>query len=261
MLEFLQGDIFLTLIAIVLIELILGMDNLVVLFSLFKKKKVANKLLAIGVGFFFSAILRILILGTALTLLEKTFHLFSVSLPGLSAEVGSRGLVFSIAGSYLILHAILEIRDYFAEKDLKTTKGLLLSNWSWPYLILWIAAIDLVFSYDSLLGVLAVSRDFYLLAIGLIISRTIMLFFFVKIYRFIKDHPELMVVMFIFLAMVGLGLALEGLEDMQTVIVGVSIRSFPVSWLYSIFAIGVIYSWWHTRNKKRKSQLETSNND
>lgn len=243
----------LTLIAIILIELILGMDNLIVLFGLFKKKKISNKLLAIGAGFFFSVILRILILGTALSLLEKTYHLFSISLPGLNSEIGSRGLIFSIGGAYLIAHATFEIWDFYSEKDLKAPKGLLLSNWSWPYLILWIAAVDLVFSYDSLLGVLAVSKDFYLLATGLIISRLIMLFFLAKIYRFIKKHPELMVVMFIFLAMVGLGLALEGLEDMETVIAGLKVSSFPVSWLYSIFAIGIIYSWWHTKSKKHKS--------
>lgn len=251
MLESLHGDVFMTLIAIILVELVLGMDNLIVLFGLFKKKKISNKLLAIGIGFFFSVLLRILILGTALSLLEKTIYLFSINVPFFEVNVGSRGLVFTVAGIYLIVHAILEIKEFYNEKDLKKAQGLLLSNWSWPYLVLWIAVIDLVFSYDSLLGVMAISKDFFLLSTGLIISRIIMLLFLSKIYRFIKKHPELVVVMFIFLAMVGLSLLLEGMEDMNTLVVGLALSSFPVSWLYSIFAIGIIYSWWHTGRKKR----------
>jgi len=257
MLELVQGDILLTLLAIILIELVLGVDNLIILFGVLRKKNPRRRFLIVTVGFAFSIILRALVLGTALVILSSTLFLFEVQWPWFSIEVGTRGLIYFIAGVYLIFHGLSEIRNHFGEEEIVESDEVVLVNMSWPAMILWVAIIDLVFSYDSLLGVIAVSQDWYLLVIGLVISRVIMVFFLSKIYRFIHHHPELMVVMFIFLVMVGLSLFLDGLEDMEAGLFGLNFRGFPVSWLYSIFAIGIVYSWWHTRVKKRRKEASS----
>lgn len=255
MLELAQGDILMTLLAVVLIELLLGMDNLIILFGVLKNKAAKNRLLLLSIGFSFSIVLRALILGTALTILGNTLFLFALNWGWFSVEVGTRGLLYLIAGTFLFFHALEEIKSHFRTEEVLGGEEVVLVNMPWHHMIIWVAVIDLVFSYDSLLGVLAVSKNWYLLMVALVISRVIMIFFLSKIHKFMHNHPELMVVMYIFLAMVGLSLFLDGLEDMETQIAGLELRGFPVSWLYSIFAFGIFYSWWHTRQKlKRKNE-------
>lgn len=242
MLEIVQSEVLLTLITIVLVEIVLGVDNLIVLFAILKKKRIEFRLRIIAMGFLLSILLRALILGTALSVLETTYFIFSFEVGWIEMEVGTRGLIFLVAGIYLIIHSVVEVIRYIKGDDIKDEQKVLLVDMSWPYMIFWVAIIDLVFSYDSILGVIAVSRDFTLLIIGLIISRILIILFLNKIYRFIHFHPEIMVVMLVFLGFIGISLLFEGLYDMNTGIFGLAIHGFPSTWLYSIFALGVIYS-------------------
>ncbi|TVR88047.1 MAG: DUF475 domain-containing protein [Saprospirales bacterium] len=249
MLEIAEGHVLLTIITIVLVEIVLGVDNLIILFAVLKKRSPMSRLKIIILGFLLSIGLRAAILGTALTILDNSIYLFSINILGFEMDVGTRGLIFFVAGIYLLAHAIAEIRRYFEGDDIKDENKVVLLDMALPYMIVWVAVIDLVFSYDSLLGVVAISTDFTLLMIGMIISRILIVLFLNKIYRFIHKHPELIVVMFIFLGFIGISLFMEGLHDMQTTIGGFTIRGFPASWLYSIFVLGIIYSIVHSRIK------------
>jgi len=253
MLEIAQGDVFLTILTIVVVEIVLGVDNLIVLFSVLKKKKARARLKVIILGFLLSIMLRAAILGTALTVLDHSIYLFSLALGGFEMEIGSRGLIFIVAGGYLLVHAIVEIGRFWEGDDIKDEKQVLLIDMALPYMILWVAVIDLVFSYDSLLGVVAISKDFTLLMIGMIISRILIVLFLNRIYRFIHHHPELMVVMFIFLGFIGISLFMEGLHDMGTILWGLAIQGFPATWLYSIFVMGILYSILHSRIKANQN--------
>lgn len=252
MLEIAQGDILLTLLTIVVVEIVLGVDNLVVLFSVLKKKARKFRLRVIIFGFLLSILLRGAILGTALTVLGTTLHLFEVDLQWFSIDIGSRGLIFAVAGIFLITHAFLEIKRYLDKDDIETEDQVVLIDMALPYMVVWVAVIDLVFSYDSLLGVIAVSQNFALLMTGMIISRILIVLFLQKIYRFIHSHPELIIVMFIFLGFIGVSLLMEGLFDMETKLFGWHFKGFPATWLYSIFVVGIVYSIFHSQLKRIK---------
>lgn len=255
MLEIAQGDVILTLLTIVVVEIVLGVDNLVVLFSVLKKKARKYRLRVVIFGFLLSILLRGAILGTALTVLGTTLHLLSVNWQWFAMDIGSRGIIFSVAGFYLLIHAFLEIKRYLEKDDIETEDQVVLLDMALPYMVIWVAVIDLVFSYDSLLGVIAVSQDFTLLMTGMIISRILIVLFLQKIYRFIHSHPELIIVMFIFLGFIGISLLMEGLYDMDTQIFGWYFKGFPATWLYSIFVVGIVYSFFHSRLKRRKSSV------
>ena len=81
-----------------------------------------------------------------------------------------------------------------------------------PAAIVQIVFLDIVFSFDSILTAVGLSRELYIMISAVIISLFIMLYFSKPISDYVNNHPSIRILALAFLVMIGVMLVLEGLH-------------------------------------------------
>ncbi len=79
-----------------------------------------------------------------------------------------------------------------------------------PLVILNIAVMDLVFSFDSILTAIGIARDLAVMVAAIMISIVIMFLAANAVASFIRQHPTSKVLALCFLVLIGLSLVAEG---------------------------------------------------
>lgn len=186
-----------------LLEIVLGIDNIVFISILASKLPQHKQEKARIIGLAVAMLTRLLLLSSLFLLTKLTKPLFSI----FSHEVSGRDLILLAGGLFLLakatteLHAKLEGAEGHAEASLKT---------SFASVITQIAILDIVFSLDSVITAIGMAEDLEVMAIAIIIAVIFMMIFAGKVSRFIDRHPTLKILALSFLLMIGLALVAEG---------------------------------------------------
>jgi predicted tellurium resistance membrane protein TerC len=153
-----------------------------------------------------------------------------------------RDIVLVIAGLFLIGQATLELHhavDSASAEDEPQQRPRALG-----LVILNIAVMDLVFSFDSILTAIGIAKDLAIMVIAILISLIIMYTAATFVARFIRTHPTTKVLALCFLVLIGVSLLAEG-----------SGFELPRSYLYfaMLFSGGVeMLNIWARRNRQRR---------
>ncbi len=192
---------------LVILEVILGIDNVIFVSIIFNRLKTpAESLKARRIWMMTGMLSRSLLLfglswllqqkGKAvLTLLNKGFDLSSL--------VMLAGGLFLIYKSVMEIHAKLEGEDPNTNKQSKTQISLVNA-------IGQILLIDAVFSFDSIITAGGTAKHIEIMIAAVIIAMIIMFLFSPKISSFIHHHPTIKMLALSFLVMIGLSLIIEG---------------------------------------------------
>ena len=157
-----------------------------------------------------------------------------------------RDMVLVGAGLFLIVQATLEIHGEIDEDD--TEGDAAPKPRALPLVILNIAVMDLVFSFDSILTAIGIARDLAVMVAAILISIVVMFVAANAVAGFIHQHPTSKVLALCFLVLIGLSLVAEGTGfDM------------PRGYLYfaMVFSGGVeVLNIWVKRNRRRRRDVE-----
>ncbi|GAB4388477.1 MAG: TerC family protein [Thermodesulfovibrionales bacterium] len=185
------------------LEIILGIDNIVVISILANRLPPGRQGKARTVGIGIAIVTRILLLLSIVWLTRLTSPLFAV----LGNEISARDLILLGGGLFLLVKGTHEIHVMFeAEKGVS-----LKSANTFPAVILQIVAMDLVFSLDSVITAVGMAQKVGVMVAAIVIAMIIMLVAAGAISRFIHEHPSLKMLALSFLLMVGVALVAEGL--------------------------------------------------
>ncbi len=201
-----------------LLEIVLGIDNIVFIAILCGRLPEHQRDIARRVGLALALITRIALLTTISVIVGlATKGLFTVPFLTEPAESGGERVPLSISGKDLILiigglfllwkavhelHAKMEGGED-GEKGGKKARF-------WP-IIVQILLIDLVFSIDSVVTAVGMARELWIMVTAVVISVIIMMVFSGFIARFIDRHPTLKVLALSFLTLIGFVLIADGL--------------------------------------------------
>lgn len=192
------------LITLILLEIILGIDNIVFIAIVSDRlpEKEASKArktgLALAVG------VRLLFVSFIAWIVKLEKPLFSV----LGHEVSGKGLVMLLGGLYLLVRSTLEIYMKVEGKDEEEqVKAKSSSFWG---VILSIIFIDLIFSVESVITAVGLAGNVIIISLAIIVSVGIMITFVDAISRFILKHASLKLLALSFLVLVGVLLIAEG---------------------------------------------------
>lgn len=212
----------LALVTLVLLEIVLGIDNLVFIAILSNKLPVEQQARARRLGLSLALILRIgllLLIGWIVTLQTPLFDL------GLTGGMGPHGeptfetafsgrdLILLAGGIFLLWKAIKEIHHNI---DPETQSGELLDHDKGAGRIMFgaaiaqIIALDLVFSIDSILTAVGMTDQVPIMVAAVIITVGLMLVAADPLARFIEKNPTLVMLALAFLVMIGLVLIADG---------------------------------------------------
>ncbi len=219
-------------------EIVLGIDNVIFVSLIGAKLPAAQARFARLFGLSLAFVFRVASLGALTWLIALTRPVLTV----LDHALSWRDMVLMAAGLFLIVQATLEIHGEIETRDREEVVAP--SPRALGLVVLNIAAMDLVFSFDSILTAIGIARDLVIMVVAICISMMLMFVAATAVARFIHAHPTSKVLALCFLVVIGLSLVAEG-----------SGFDYPRGYLYfaMVFSAGVeALNVWAKRNRRRR---------
>jgi predicted tellurium resistance membrane protein TerC len=198
-------DIWISLATLTALEIILGIDNIVVISILSHKLPVHQQQKARSIGISLALITRILFLLSLVWLASLTAPLFTV----FGNAISVRDIIMLGGGMFLLVKGTHEIHNAFDTTDEIVPD---VKKVSFVIIIVQIVLLDIVFSLDSVITAIGMAQKIGVMVAAVVIALLLMLVASGTISEFIHRHPSLKMLALSFLLMVGVTLVAEGLD-------------------------------------------------
>jgi len=196
-------DAWVSLLTLTLLEIVLGIDNVIFISILAGKLPPEQQAKARQTGLMLALVTRILLLSLVAWMAKLTQPLFSV----LGHELSGRDLILLAGGLFLLFKATREIHEKLEGEDGEKTRRLAPT---FSAVIVQILILDIVFSLDSVVTAVGMARHLAVMIIAVVLAVGFMLVFAGNIAGFIEKHPTLKILALSFLMMIGGTLVMEG---------------------------------------------------
>lgn len=200
-------DFIASLLALIVLEIVLGIDNLVFLSILTERLPSAQRRSARRWGLTFAWVTRLMLLASAIWLSKLTMPLFHVFDQGVSA----RDIFLFLGGVFLITKATDEIRNEVGEEEheLVATAG---RGNTFSMVVFQVALMDIIFSLDSVLTAIGLTDVFWVMALAITIAIIVMIWASDEVSRFIEKYPTLKMLALSFLILIGMVLVADAFK-------------------------------------------------
>ncbi|KUJ95949.1 MAG: hypothetical protein PWR24_1047 [Desulfonauticus sp.] len=200
----LSWETIVALFSLTLMEVALGIDNLVFISVVSEKLPAKSQPRARRLGLLAAMISRILLLFVLAYFLHLASPLFFIG----KFPVSIRNIVFCIGGVFLLYKGTKEIHLRLeGVQEFKKNK----QRHSLLIILLEIVFMDVVFSLDSIIVALAMAKEIWVMVLAIILSVAIMMFFAEKLNSFLQLHPTFKILALSFLLLIGVSLIAEAL--------------------------------------------------
>ena len=196
-------EIWISLVTLTVLEIVLGIDNVVFIAILAGKLPPEQREKARRLGLSLALITRVLLLLSITWIMSLKAQLFSVLGHGFTG----RDLILLIGGLFLIAKATKEIHEKLEGEDGHVSRKLAPTFAS---VITQILLLDVVFSLDSVITAVGMVREVGVMIAAVVIAVGFMLLFSAHISRFIERHPTLKMLALSFLLLIGVVLVADG---------------------------------------------------
>lgn len=199
-------DITLSVVSLTMLEIILGIDNLVFLAILTEKLPQANRKRARYWGLSFAWVSRLVLLASAVWIVRLTHPLLTWQ----SLAFSVRDVFLIVGGLFLLVKASQEIHfECVKNKKQAMRKGLHILHSFWG-VVFQVVCMDMIFSIDSVLTAVGLTSNFWVMAVAITISILIMIFASQAVSGFIERHPSIKMLALSFLMLIGTVLIADG---------------------------------------------------
>ena len=193
------------LLTLIVLELVLGIDNLVFIAILADKLPPEQRDRARVIGLSLALLMRLGLLASIswmVTLTEPLFEVFDKVFSG-------RDLIMLFGGLFLLFKATMELHErlegHVAERTSNTTYAMF-----WP-IVAQIVVLDAVFSLDAVITAVGMVEHLSVMMIAVVFSIGLMMLASKPLTRFVNSHPTVIMLCLGFLMMIGFSLTAEGL--------------------------------------------------
>lgn len=236
------------LLTLTVLEIILGVDNIIFISIVSNKLPAAQQPRARTIGLLFAMVFRIMLLLAISWLIGLTKPVFSVGFikdEGQPLGISWKDIILIAGGIFLIFKSTLEIHHKLEKRDTSRPAP---APSSFKAVILQIVLIDAVFSFDSILTAIGLVESVLVMIIAVVISMTIMIFFAGPISRFINKQPTLQILALSFLIMIGVMLVAEGFH-----------QEINKAYIYTAIAFSLVVELVNMRLRKNHEPVELNN--
>nr|WP_294980855.1 TerC family protein [uncultured Pseudomonas sp.] len=193
------------LLTLILLELVLGIDNLVFIAILADKLPPHLRDRARLIGLSLALLMRLGLLASISWLVTLTEPLIEV----LGKTFSGRDLIMLFGGLFLLFKATLELHERL-EGRVHTSNGKRTYAAFWP-VVAQIVVLDAVFSLDAVITAVGMVEQLEVMMIAVIFSIGLMMIASKPLTRFVNAHPTVIMLCLGFLLMIGFSLTAEGL--------------------------------------------------
>jgi predicted tellurium resistance membrane protein TerC len=207
-------DSLISLITLTVLEIVLGIDNVIFVSILIGRLDEAKQKLNARRTWMIAGIaMRVaLLLGLSWLVKNGSRELFGFNFNDEHYPFNLRNCIMLAGGLFLLYKTVKEIHHKLeGDEDEVKVKG---SN-SYGAIVIQMVLVDMVFSFDSIITAIGLAKHVEIMIIAVAIAMVLMFFFSKGIATFIDKHPSLKMLALAFLLMVGFSLFFEGLEPIH----------------------------------------------
>lgn len=226
---------------LVILEIVLGIDNLVFIAILAEKLPPEQRNKARIIGLVLALGMRLILLASiawVVTLTNPLFHIFDHPFSG-------RDLILLFGGVFLLFKGTMELRERLESKPmLKEENPVHATFWM---VIIQIVVLDAVFSLDSVITAVGMVKHLSVMMIAVIIAVGIMLWASKPLMNFVNKHPTVVILCLCFLMMIGFSLLVEGFG-----------YHIPKGYLYAAIGFSVLIEFLNQTVRRNQEKMVTT---
>lgn len=200
---FLTADGLIALVTLTVLEVVLGIDNVIFISILAGKLPKELQDRARRIGLMAAMGMRILLLMSIAWMSRLTSALFSIG----AHPVSGRDLILFIGGLFLLFKSTREIHDKLEGEEGHVTARVAPTL---AAVVTQIMLLDIVFSLDSVITAVGMADDIAVMVAAVVIAVGIMMFSARPVSEFVEAHPTVKVLALSFLLLIGCSLVAEG---------------------------------------------------
>ena len=259
---FLSSDAILALLTLTLLEIILGIDNIVFISIAANKLPIEQRKRVTNIGLLLAMVQRIILLFFVSFLIGLSKPFYSIEFSWLNIDISGQALILFFGGLFLIYKSTSEIREkvntpMHDENEVKNKKIK-----SFQQAIIQILIIDFIFSIDSILTAVGMTNglsknsnyNLILMIIAVVISIAIMILFANKIREFIDKNPSIQILGLSFLILIGFMLITEAAHLSETQFLGKTVGAIPKGYLYFAITFSLFIEFLNQKISKKQNQ-------
>jgi predicted tellurium resistance membrane protein TerC len=249
-------DSLISLITLAVLEIVLGIDNVIFVSILMGRLPDEKKLSARRIWMIAGITVRILLLlalGWLVT--NGNRELFGLNWGDKHVGFNLRNVIMFVGGLFLIYKTVKEIHGKLEgeEPGQDGESANIKATGAFAGVMAQIILVDMIFSFDSIITAVGMARHVEIMMIAVVIAMVIMFFFSEKISHFIHKHPTLKMLALAFLLMVGFSLFFEGLEPVHGSHIDKGYIYFAMAFS---FGVELLNLWMRKREKVAKKPVE-----
>ena len=237
-----DAQVWISLLTLTLLEIVLGIDNIIFISILSGKLPGEQQKKARRVGLAAALITRVLLLcGLAWVVkLDKPF--WSADILGLHVDLSGKALILLVGGLFLIAKSTKEIHEKLEGEDGEVTNRIAPTFAS---VIFQIMMLDIVFSLDSVITAVGMVQQIGVMIAAVIAAMIVMLVFVNQISDFVARHPTIKMLALSFLILIGVMLVAEAFH-----------QKIPKGYIYFAMAFSVGVEMLNIRLRKVSEKVE-----
>ena len=201
----LDPGIWIGLLTLIVIEIVLGIDNLVFIAILADKLPPEQRDKARIIGLSLALLMRLGLLSIISWLVTLTKPLVEVA----GFSFSGRDLILLFGGLFLVYKAVTELHEKMEGKPEVKSTGAVVYAGFWA-VVAQIIVLDAVFSLDSVITAIGMVDNIYVMMAAVTIAVIVMLIASKPLTNFVNKHPTVVILCLSFLLLIGVSLIAEG---------------------------------------------------
>ena len=219
-------------ITLVVLEIVLGIDNVIFLSILSSKLRAAQQAKARVVGLSLAMLMRVALLLSISWVIRLTNPLFTV----LRQEISGRDIILIAGGLFLIAKSTHEIHQKLEGEEGGSSARVAPTFSS---VIVQIVLLDAIFSLDSVITAVGLVQEIGIMVAAVVVAVVFMMVFAGPVGHFVERHPTVKVLALSFLLLIGVTLIAEGFD-----------RHVPKGYIYFAMAFSMFVEMLNLRARR-----------
>ena len=243
------------LLLLVMLQAVLGFDNLLYI-SLESKRAPAEKQASVRRwGIILAVVFRIALLFLLLNMIQAfQQNLFSINIEGvIHATFTLHAVIVLFGGVFILYTAMKEILHMMSLEELHEEDR---DKKSIASIIFWIVAMNVVFSFDSILSAMAVTEQFYIMATAILIGGILMVVLADTVSDFLQKNRMYEVLGLFILFLVGVMLLSEGGHLAHMELFGNAIEQMSKTTFYFVLFVLIISDIVQSQYQKKLNKIK-----
>ena len=240
----LSADNLVALFTLTVLEIVLGIDNIIFISILAAKLPHEQQARARTIGLGLAMFMRVALLLSLAWIVRLTAPLFTV----LGQEISGRYLILLGGGLFLLGKSTWEIHHRLEGDEASGTGATPHGGGAKPgarkgaafaSTIIQIILLDIVFSLDSVITAVGMANELWVMIAAVIIAVAVMMISAGPVSRFIEQHPTVKMLALSFLLLIGVALVAEGLD-----------QHIPKGYIYFAMGFSVFVEFLNIRSRR-----------